>query len=279
MPTGGMGHLAGETAELAEEIAGLPSERDPEAEEAKRFDLLLLESATGRLLRAEPAFERLRDQVKEIAGLLEEKSAIPMVRDQMVLIQDIQTDEWWLDVTLPMLESVRRKLRDLVRLIEKQKRKPIFTDFADQMGSKPIELPGFIAGESFEKFRAKAQAFLREQRTIWRSEAPDERCPDPRGPRRPRNACWRKAASAARIKSIRASERSHGLGLFVRSLVGLGPRGSEDCAWRGSSPTRTLRQSDRVCQPHRRALTEHGVMEAALPVRVALHGYRAAGTR
>ena len=49
--------------------------------------------------------------MKEIAGLLEEKSAIPMVREQMALIQDVQTDEWWQDVTVPMLEVMRRRLR------------------------------------------------------------------------------------------------------------------------------------------------------------------------
>lgn len=78
--------------ELASEVAGLPSELETEAEETKRFDLLLLRLQLARL-RSEPGFERLRDQVKAIAGLLEEKSAIPMVRDRMALIQDVQTDE------------------------------------------------------------------------------------------------------------------------------------------------------------------------------------------
>src|SRR5688572_30569653 len=122
-------------AELAHKVAGLPSELDPENEEAKRFDLLILNLQLA-VLRSEPGFERLRDQVKAIAGLLEEKSAIPMVREQMALIQDIQTDEWWQDVTVPMLEIVRRRLRDLVKLIEKQQRKPIYTDFEDVMGAE-----------------------------------------------------------------------------------------------------------------------------------------------
>ena len=114
------------------------------------------------MLRSEPGFARLRDQVKELAGLLEEKSAIPMVRDQMALIQDVQTDEWWQDVTVPMLEGVRRRLRDLIKLIEKQKRKPIYTDFEDEMGGETaVELPGFGQGTDYAKFRAKAQAFLR----------------------------------------------------------------------------------------------------------------------
>src|SRR5258705_13171330 len=85
-----------------------------------------------------------------------------MVRDQMALIQDVQTDEWWQDVTVPMLEVLRRRLRDLVKLIEKQKRKPIYTDFEDQMGGETaVELPGFGEGTNYAKFRAKAQAFLR----------------------------------------------------------------------------------------------------------------------
>jgi len=137
--------------ELALEVAGLPAELDPEAEGAKRFDLLILKLQLAQL-RAEPAFTRLRDQVKAIAGLLEEKSAIPMVRQQMSVIQDVQTDEWWQDVTLPMLEMLRRRLRDLVKLIEKQRRKPIYTDFEDEMGAAAAvvlrDFGDFVAGRT-----------------------------------------------------------------------------------------------------------------------------------
>src|SRR5450759_2141662 len=61
--------------ELAQGVAGLPAELDAEAEEAKRFDLLILNLQLG-LLRSAAGFERLRDQVKAIAGLLEEKSCL-----------------------------------------------------------------------------------------------------------------------------------------------------------------------------------------------------------
>src|SRR5207245_5025525 len=102
-------------------------------------------------------------QVQAIAGLVEEKSSIPMIREQLALIQDLQTDEWWQDVTTPMLESVRKRLRLLVKLIEKQQRRPIFTDFEDVMGSETtVELPGFAPLDTFERFREKARAFLRE---------------------------------------------------------------------------------------------------------------------
>src|SRR5207302_10115584 len=45
-------------AELAHEIAGLPSEQEAEDEEAKRFDLLILNLQLA-VLRSEPAFMRL----------------------------------------------------------------------------------------------------------------------------------------------------------------------------------------------------------------------------
>ncbi|EQD71377.1 type III restriction enzyme, res subunit, partial [mine drainage metagenome] len=198
-------------------MAGLPTELDPEGEEAKRFDLLVLNLQLA-MLRLEPGFARLRDQVKELAGLLEEKSAIPMVREQMVLIQDVQTDAWWQDVTVPMLEGMRRRLRDLIKLIEKQKRKPIYTDFEDEMGGEmPVALPGFGQGTDYTKFRAKAQAFLRAHQ-------------DHVAIRKLRMNKPLTAADLAELQRMladngvgaaddirRAAEESHGLGLFVRS--------------------------------------------------------------
>src|SRR5207237_1015697 len=132
-------------------------------EEAKRFDLLMLRLQLAVLL-AEPSFERLRDQVKDIAGLLEEKASIPMVKAQMELIQAVQADEWWENVTAPMLEAARKRLRDLVRFIEKAQRRPVYTDFEDEVGEeKPVELPGFSGPGDFERFRDKARAFLRSK--------------------------------------------------------------------------------------------------------------------
>jgi type I restriction enzyme R subunit len=160
--------------------------------------------------------------VKSLAGLLEEKSAIPFVQEQLALIQDVQTNEWWQDVTLPMLEVLRKRLRGLIKLIEKQKRQPIYTDFEDVMGDEIIvELPGFTALDNFEKFRAKARAFLRSHEdhvVIFKLRTNKQLTP----------------SDLSELEKIllenklgveedidRAKEESHGLGLFVRSLVGL----------------------------------------------------------
>lgn len=151
---------ANDLSELAHQVAGLPAEVEPEPEEAKRFDLLLL-SLQLALLRSEPGFARLQEQVRHIAGLLEEYPAIPMVAKELPLIAEVQTDEWWVDVTLPMLEQVRRRLRLLVQFIEKSKRKVVYSDFEDEIGQDvEFEFAGLTPADEFERFRKKARTFL-----------------------------------------------------------------------------------------------------------------------
>ncbi len=114
------------------------------------------------LLRSEASFPAMRDQVREMAGVLQEKSNIPMVQEQLPLIQEIQTDEFWQDVTVVLLERVRKRLRALVKLIERTRRTVVFADFEDELGPESvIALPGFGAGAEFERFRVNARSFLK----------------------------------------------------------------------------------------------------------------------
>jgi type I restriction enzyme R subunit len=109
--------------------------QEPEGQGAKRFDLLLLELQLA-VLSSDPGFDRLSQQVKGIASLLEEKSSVPLVQKQPALIQELQSDEWWENVTPELLESVRRQLRLLVKLIDKRQRKPLYTNFEDERGAE-----------------------------------------------------------------------------------------------------------------------------------------------
>jgi type I restriction enzyme R subunit len=247
--------------ELAHRVAGLPSELETDDEEAKRFDLLMLNLQLAQL-RSEHSFARLRDQVKAIAGLLEEKASIPMVQQQLPLILEMQSDEWWQDVTVPMLDQARKRLRLLVKLIEKQARKPIYTDFEDQIGDETsFSLPGFCAPDSYERFRAKARHFLKEHEdhlTIHKLRANE-------------------ALTATDLTELermlteigtpedleKAKAEASGLGLFVRSLVGL-DRGAAKKAFSAFLIDSNLRPKQiQFLDEIVNHLTEHGVMEAA----------------
>lgn len=207
--------------ELAHQVAGLPTELDPEAEESKRFDLLVLNLQLA-LLQSEPSFTRLRDHVKVIAGLLEEKASIPMVREQMPLILDLQTEEWWQEVTTPMLESMRKRMRALVALIEKRQRKPIYTDFEDELGDEQhVSLPGLSLGDNFERFRAKARAFLREHQDHVAVHKLRMNLPLSTVDLEELERMLAGSGVGSTEDIRRARDESHGLGVFVRSLIGL----------------------------------------------------------
>jgi type I restriction enzyme R subunit len=123
--------------ELTNEVAGLPSSVTDDDQDAKQFDLLMLRMQLT-LLRHEPGFDRMQAQVMNIASLLEEKSSIPIVAAQLALLHEIQTDEFWTDIQLVQLETVRRRLRSLVKLIERTKRKIVYTAFEDELGEEAI---------------------------------------------------------------------------------------------------------------------------------------------
>lgn len=218
----------GDRSALADQVAGLPTQLPAEPEEAKRFDVLMLHVELA-MLRAEPAFPRLRDQVRHIAGLIEEYPAIPAVAQQLELLADVQTDAWWEDVTLPMLELVRTRLRMLVGFIEKRKRKIVYTDFADEMGEHvEIEFAGLAVATDYERFRLKARAFLAEHA----AELPIEKI------RRNWPITADDLAELRRIlvesgvgtaDDCAAAEADAGsFGLFVRSLVGLDRAAAKD---------------------------------------------------
>jgi Type I site-specific restriction-modification system, R (restriction) subunit and related helicases len=57
---------------------------------------------------------------------------------------------------------VLRHIRGLVRFVERSRRSPIYTDFEDELGeATEVELPRTVAGANWERFRAKAAAYLK----------------------------------------------------------------------------------------------------------------------
>ena len=122
-------------AELTDEIAGLPTSLVDDDVAAKEFDLLMLMTQLA-VLRTEKRLNRLKEKIIHICSNLEELPNVPAVAAQLVLIQEVQSDDFWQDVTLPMLETVRQRLRALVKLIEWKKRALVYSDFEDEIGRR-----------------------------------------------------------------------------------------------------------------------------------------------
>jgi type I restriction enzyme R subunit len=182
--------------------------------------LLLLRLQLG-LLRHERSFTKWSEEVREIAAALEEKVSIPMVRAELELILEVQTDEFWQDITTSILEKTRKRLRSLVKFIEKKKREKKFGDFEDELGDETaFELLPGASGHDVERFREKTQHFLKahENDPVIRKLRWNEPLTAGDLDALEKMLIEAGAGTAEDVSRIRAGS---GLGLFVRSLVGL----------------------------------------------------------
>jgi len=206
--------------ELVDEVAPLPSSHMLGTEDAKRFDLLMFQLELA-LLKGSKRFDALRKQLLEIASALEDQAAIPAIAQHAELIEEIQTDQWWEGVTLPLLELVRLRLRDLVQHIEKTRKTVVYSNFADEIG-EGVELDLPQVGEAdFARFRAKARNFLRAHRDNIVLHKLRQGKPLTPSDLSELEKMLLDAGVGQSGDIVRARETSQGFGRFVRSLVGL----------------------------------------------------------
>ena len=207
-------------AELVDDIAPLPSSHDLGIEEAKRFDLLVFQLELA-LLKGSKRFDALKKELLEIASALEDQTAIPGIAARAALIEEIQTAEWWQGVTVPLLELVRLRLRDLVQHIEKSRSAVVYSNFADEIGTgEEVVLPQ-VGEADFARFKAKARHFLRgltENQVLYKLR---QGKPLTAYDLTELERLLLEAGVGEPVDIERARETSKGFGRFVRSLVGL----------------------------------------------------------
>jgi len=147
--------------DLRNHVAGLPSERKPEHITAKLFDLICLNLQLA-LVRGNSDFVNQRDKIIGLASDLETKDTIPAVKDQLALIQELQTEDYWKGITLPMIESIRRKLRGLIQFIDRGSFKPVYTVLQDEIGtSTEVRLTDFSTGINLAQYKRKVETYIR----------------------------------------------------------------------------------------------------------------------
>ena len=252
-----------EDSEALLTLAGLPSSVRDDDEDAKRFDLLILRRQLAQLDGDAVLAGRLRESVQHVAAALLGKTTIPSVAVQAVLLESVAGDEWWIDVTLPMLELARLRIRGLARFIEKTARNPIYTDFEDTIDDGvEVVLPRVTPGTNFERFRAKAEAYLREHLDNLALQRL----------RRNRQLTANDlteleqmlvASGGQQVDIVWANEQTGGLGVFVRSLVGLDRSAAIEAFENYLDGTKFSADQVRFVNLMIDELTKNGVMEPA----------------
>lgn len=137
------------------------------------------------------------------------------------LLQEIAGDDWWEGETLAMLEQARKAVRTLVQFLDRRQRRTIITDFEDDLGdARSADLPLVAVGVDQARFREKVTAYIREHSdhiAIQRL-------------RRNKPLTETDLNELERIliehgqgtpEALEKISGDRGLGIFVRSLVGL----------------------------------------------------------
>ncbi len=152
-----------EAAQLAKYVSGLPSAQTDPDETAKRFDLMVIDLQLAHLEGAR-RFNTLQDKIIGLAANLETKINIPRVEAQLDLIQAIQTESFWSTVSLPVLEDVRQRLRELVIHADKAQRQDVYTAFKDTAGiiKEVADVPYSTTGVNVAQYKKKVEQFIRE---------------------------------------------------------------------------------------------------------------------
>ena len=146
-------------------IAKLPTTLSEGNELTKRFDLLMLNMQMALYSGVLDKFEKYKTKLIIIANLLEAKASIPQVKKHIELICDIQSDEYWEGISILELEEIRKKLRNLVDVLDYDKQEIVYTDFTDELSSTDTTIIDSGVPEADidrVQYEKKVKAFLKE---------------------------------------------------------------------------------------------------------------------
>ncbi len=132
--------LSSDLINISDEIGPLVTLKDKD-EKAKLFDALLYKMQLA-YCNGDASFDRGKQNLVQRARRLATLSNIPVVRDKMPLITRIQSEQFWKELSFPILEKIRIELRDLMNLLKTDKTDIAYTNFADELDemSEPEDL-------------------------------------------------------------------------------------------------------------------------------------------
>lgn len=150
-------------AELINHLALLPSELDLGDENARRWDLLIIETER-QLIDHDDDFTKNKKVIMLTAQDLQSRGTIPEVKKNIALINAIATDEYWVSVTLEELESIKQNLRDLVKFIEPAAKKLVYSNLADSVDeTEPVYQP-LNSGVDLKQYKKRMDKILEDNK-------------------------------------------------------------------------------------------------------------------
>jgi len=140
----------------------LPVEKGDD-ELARRFDMLIIALQLSYLSGGD--LEKYTTKIYGIAKSLEKKTAIPQVATQLPLLKKAQTSTYWENISLKALETLRSTLRELIKYLEKETQKPVYTHFEDDLDFTSVkEYTPLNTYVRLQPYKERVETYVRKNR-------------------------------------------------------------------------------------------------------------------
>jgi type I restriction enzyme R subunit len=105
-----------------------PSQED---ENAKKFDFLVLIIQMSLLIDTDST--NTKQKIVTIAQLLQDKTTIPQVKEKIEVIKELQTENFWTNLSLSHLERIRLEIRDIMKFLKGDKKATFDVNIEDEI--------------------------------------------------------------------------------------------------------------------------------------------------
>jgi len=105
---------------------------------------------------------RFISNLKTISKSLLKKTNLPLVKQKEDLIRTVSTDDFWQQsVSVVTLENIRVEVRNLIRLLEKEKRCIVYSNFEDEL-TTPVVSDILVPNKLSLNYQQRVERYVRE---------------------------------------------------------------------------------------------------------------------
>jgi type I restriction enzyme R subunit len=207
--------------EIKSHLSHLESGASGDEELARRFDILVLNLQIARL-RDRPSARNMIINIVGTAQVLQKKTTIPEIVENLPLIKDIQKDDFWENANTKSIENVRLSLRGLIRYLDRQNQTPVYTHFEDD-----LNLDGIVVKEpmssygNLQSYKDRVESYIRKNRHHFSIDKLNKNIPITDSDLKALEDILFTDEAAQNKQQFEKEYGNRPLGVFIRSIVGL----------------------------------------------------------
>ncbi|MCF8324585.1 MAG: DEAD/DEAH box helicase family protein [Leadbetterella sp.] len=214
--------------EVKSHLYHLESGASGDEELARRFDILVLNLQIARL-RNSPSARNMIINIIGTAQVLQRKTTIPEVVENLPLLKDIQKDVFWENANTKSIENVRLSLRGLIRFLDKQNQTPVYTHFEDDLNLDGIVLkePMSTYG-NLQSYKDRVESYIRKNRHHFSIDKLNKNIPITEADLKALEDILFTDEAAQNKQQFEKEYGDRPLGVFIRSIVGLDIKAAQE---------------------------------------------------